>query len=104
MLVNRVYHTWLELIQQLRPKERITCLQNFAWVAAGIVSSRSVHLSRIAEKIPGSAKTVSKTQRMRRFLNDSAIRVREWYEPVARELLQQVVDRGLEDFVGHSHC
>jgi len=96
MLVNRVYHTWLELIQQLRPKERITRLQNFAWVAAGIVSSRSVHLSRIAEKIPGSAKTVSKTQRVRRFLNNSAIRVREWYEPVARELLQQVVDQGLE--------
>jgi hypothetical protein len=55
-----------------------------------------VHLSRIAEKIPGIATTVSKTRRVRRFLNNGAIRVREWYEPIARNLLKQVVDQGLE--------
>ncbi len=96
MLVNRVYDICFERIRQLRPQERITRLRNFAWIVAGIRSSRSVHLSLIAEKIPGEAKSVSKTQRVRRFLNNSAIRVREWYEPVARDLLQAVVDQGLE--------
>ena len=95
MLINRVYHTWFERIRQLRPKERVTRLRNFAWIVAGVLASRSVHLSRIAEKIPGGAKTVSKTSRMRRFLKNGAIQVREWYEPVARDLLQHVVAQGL---------
>jgi hypothetical protein len=95
-LVNRVYHTWLKRIRQLRPGERVTRLRNFAWIVAGIVASRSVHLSRIAEKIPGTAKTLSKIQRVRRFLDNSAVRVREWYAPVARALLQEVVAHGLE--------
>jgi hypothetical protein len=94
-LVNRVYHTWLKRIRQLRPGERVTRLRNFAWIVAGIVASRSVHLSRIAEKIPGTAKTLSKIQRVRRFLDNSAVRVREWYAPVARALLQEVVAHGL---------
>jgi hypothetical protein len=96
MSVNRVYHTWLERIRQLRPNERVTRLRNFAWIVAGILLSRSVHLSRIAEKIPGVATTVSKTRRVSRFLDNSAIRVREWYTPVARDLLAQAVAHGLE--------
>ena len=96
MLANRVYDICLQRIRQLHPQERITRLRNFAWIVAGIRSSRSVHLSHIAEKIPGDAKSVSKTQRVRRFLKNSAIRVRAWYEPIARALLQQVVAHGLE--------
>lgn len=53
MSVNRVYHTWLERIRQLRPQEPITWLRNFAWIIAGILMSRSVHVSYIAEKLPG---------------------------------------------------
>jgi len=70
MWVNCVYHTWFERIRQQRPEERVTRLRNFAWIAAGVLGSRSVHLSRIAEKIPGGATTVSKMRRVRRFLNN----------------------------------
>ncbi len=96
MSVNKVYHTWLRTIRQQRPKERITRLRNFAWIAAGIVQSRSVQLSCIAEKLPGRATTVSKTRRISRFLNNRAIKVRDWYGSVARDILQQVVTQGLE--------
>lgn len=96
MSVNQLYHTWLKRIEQLRPFERITRLRNFAWIAAGILSSRSVHLSAIGEKIPGSATTVSKTQRVKRFLNNVKVRVREWYGPVVQDLLNEVVAQGLE--------
>jgi hypothetical protein len=47
-----------------------------------------VSLSRIAGKIPGSAKLVSTTRRLSRLLDNPAIRVREWYEPIAREWLE----------------
>jgi hypothetical protein len=45
-------------------------------------------LSKIALKIPGDVKVRSTVQRLSRFLQNPAIRVREWYEPIARELIQ----------------
>jgi len=58
------------------------------WLLVGIYLSRSVHLSRIALKIPGTAKVVSIIRRLSRFLDNPAIRVREWFEPIVREVLQ----------------
>jgi len=96
MSVNRLYHTWLARIRQLRPQERVTRLRNFAWIAAGILVSRSIHLSAIGGALPGRATNPSKTRRVQRFMDNGAVRVREWYAPVARNLLQQVVAQGLE--------
>ena len=96
MSVNHFYHTWLKRLGQVRPGERITRLRNFAWTLTGIWASRSVHLRKIAGKIPGRATNPSKTRRIRRFLDNSAVRVREWYGPLARRLLQEIVNQGLE--------
>jgi hypothetical protein len=96
MSTNQLYHTWLQRIRQFRPHERVTRLRNFAWLLTGIYQSHSVHLSKIAGKIPGPAKLVSLTRRLSRFLDNPAIRVREWYEPVVRCLLVWVVQTGGE--------
>jgi hypothetical protein len=88
MPTNSLYHTWFQRIQELRPDQRITQIRNFAWLIIGIYQSRSVSLSRIAGKIPGLAKLVSTTRRLSRLLNNPAVRVREWYEPVARMWLE----------------
>lgn len=53
----------------------------------GIFESHSVYLSRVAGKIPGSAKLPSSTKRLSRFLENPAIRVCEWYQPIARQWL-----------------
>ena len=90
MSTNRLYHTWLQRVRQLRPDERITRLRNFAWLVTGIYQSRSVHLSKIAGKVPGSAKLVSATRRLSRFLDNPRMRVRAWYAPVARRWLDCV--------------
>ena len=61
----------------------------------GIYQSRSVDLSRIAGKIPGKAKLQSTVKRFERFLDNSTIRVREWYQPIAVQwFTQQFVTRG----------
>lgn len=96
MSANQVYHTWLKRIQQMRPQERITRLRTFAWMVAGILGSRSVRLSSVAGKMPGSATSVSKARRLSRFLDNGAIRVREWYEPVARAVITVIVNQGLQ--------
>jgi hypothetical protein len=88
MSTNRLYHTWFNWIEQLRPDERITRLRNLTWLLVGIYESKAVHLSKVASKIPGIANLLSITRRLSRFLDNPAIRVREWYEPVARDVLQ----------------
>ncbi len=87
MSANQLYHMWVNRILQLRPGERITRVRNLAWMIVGIYQSKSVHLSKIANKIPGKALVLSITRRMDRFLENSALRVREWYEPVAKGLV-----------------
>lgn len=82
MSINHLYHNWFEQIKQLRPGERVTRLRNFAWLLVGICSSKSVHLSKVALKIPGAAKSLSITRRLSRFLDNPAIRVRDWYAPL----------------------
>ena len=85
----RVYHTWYSRIRQYRPNECIPSLRNMAWLMTGILVSHSVHLSRIADKIPGRAALTSTVRRLSRFLEGASLRVRSWYEPVARDLLQR---------------
>ena len=48
-----------------------------------------MYLSRIAGKIPGKAKLQSTVKRLDRFLDNPAIRVREWYKPIAVEWLAE---------------
>jgi len=89
MPISKLYHTWNMEIRQLQPTERKTRTQNFTWLIVGIYQSRSVHLNRIAGKIPGRAKLLSYTQRMSRILSNPAIDVHKWYEPVARSWLEK---------------
>jgi hypothetical protein len=88
MPTNKLYHTFMSQICELRPNQRITQIRNFVWLLFGIYQSGSVTLSKIAVKIPGPATLVSATRRMSRFLENPAIRVREWYQPIARRWLQ----------------
>jgi hypothetical protein len=87
MPTNHLYDTWIRWIRELRPGQRITQVRTFVWLMIGIFQSRSVCLSRIAGKIPGPAKLLSNTRRLSRLLDNPAIRVREWYEPIARDWL-----------------
>ena len=70
--------------------ERKTRLGNMTWLLVGLYQSRSVHLSKVAEKIPGRATLLSLTGRIMRFLDNPAIRVRDWYELVATTIIQRL--------------
>lgn len=91
MPINQMYRTWIQRICELRPDQRITQVRNFVWLVVGIFHSRSVQLSRIAGKVLGPAKNLSTVRRLSRFLDNPAIRVREWYEPSARQWLEAQV-------------
>jgi hypothetical protein len=89
MPINRLYGSLRDLLVQLRPNERETRLRNFSWLLAGLFLSRSVHLSKIANKVPTTKATLpSAVRRLSRLVDNASIRVREWYEPLARRLLE----------------
>ena len=93
MPINETYRTWKARICELRPKQRITQVQNFVWLLVGIYHSHSVNLSRIAGKVIGTAKNVSTVRRLSRFLANQAIDVRSWYKPIAKAWLQSQLER-----------
>lgn len=90
MTVNQLYHTIFAWVCQLWPDERLTRQRNGAWFMVGLLEGRSVQLQRIASKIPGSAKLPSRVRRLGRFLDNAQVRVRLFYEPVARRLLEDM--------------
>jgi hypothetical protein len=88
MSSNQTYHTWEQRILQLRPTERITRVRNLAQLIAGIFEAKSVHLSKVATQVVSAATLLSVTRRLSRFLDNPVVRVRPWYEPIARDLVQ----------------
>lgn len=94
MAITELYHTCFRKIRQLRPNERVTRVRNMAWLLTGLFMGQCVHLSYIARKIPGKSQKLSKVKMLSRLLDNQHIRVRSWYEPVARELLTTVVNHG----------
>jgi hypothetical protein len=88
MPINQMYRTWIRRICELRPHQRITQVRNFVWLVVGIFHSRSVQLSQVAGKVVGPAKNLSTVRRLSRFLDNPAVQVREWYEPIARQWLE----------------
>jgi hypothetical protein len=85
MNIVQTYHTI---------KERITRIRTMAWLQSGILHSRSVHLTRAASKMPGSAKKLSVADRFRCFLNNHLVSVRDWYRPTAEALLREAAQSG----------
>lgn len=96
MAINTIYNTWLSKLNQLREKEHKARLKAFAFLLSGLYMSTSVHLSKIARKIPGKATNNSKARRLMRVLDNGHIRVRVWYKPIIQGVLQEVANRGLE--------
>jgi hypothetical protein len=88
MLSNsELYSTWYQWLTQLAPDDCQSRLKNMLYLVVGLFKAQSVHLSLIARKLPIRAKKPSLDKRLRRFLSNPAVRVREWYRPVAAKLI-----------------
>jgi hypothetical protein len=96
MPINQLHGTLQRLLLQLRPSERVTRVRNWSRLLVGLCLSRSVHLSKIANKIPTTTEATlpSATRRLSRLLDNAAVRVRAWYEPIARCLLERAAQGG----------
>lgn len=84
----RVYSSVYLALVQLLPKEIDSRLTNMALLMVGIFGSRSVQTGRLAANVPLHIKKQSIVRRLERFLDNGAVRVRSWYEPIAQGLIQ----------------
>ena len=82
------YHKTLQQLRQWLPQERITRLRNMALLLLGLQLGGTVHLPLIVRKWPLPGKIPSLTNRLRRFLDNRHVSVRDWYHPLAQQLVQ----------------
>jgi hypothetical protein len=95
MLSNsELYRIWRERLAQLAPDDCQSRLVNMLLLVVGLYKAESVHLSKVARKLPLRAKKLSLDKRLRRFLNNPEVRVRDWYRPVAVALLKAASSAG----------
>lgn len=96
MTAIQLYHKWFEKLSHIRVGEHQARLRTFAWMLVGMMLSQSVHLSHMARKIPSDSQQTSLVKKLSRLLQNGAVRVREWYSPMATKLLHDVVAGGQE--------
>lgn len=76
------------------PDDCDTRLTNLIYLMMGILKGASVQLPLIARSIPLRSQKWSIVKRFERFLQNRAVRVREWYAPLARLVLQSAASAG----------
>lgn len=89
----RLYHKLLAQICQWFPEERITRKRNLVLMMVGLYQGASIHLAHIARELPLAGKDPSLVNRLRRFLNNPRVMVRELYRPVAAQVLSAFVEQ-----------
>lgn len=87
----RSLHTYL--LQRI-PDDCDTRLTNLIFLMMGLFQARNVQLNLVARKTPIRAQKLSIVKRLTRFLDNPAVRVREWYHPFAEPLLQSAAQSG----------
>lgn len=94
MSIVQTYQIMLKQVNEILGGERITRIRTLTWMLSGMLLNGSVHLTKIARKVPGQAKKLSKADRFRNFLNNRFFQVRKWYRPIAVALLEAAAQSG----------
>jgi len=92
--IPHLYRSLHEYLLQRIPDECDTRLTNLIFLMMGIFQSGSVPLNLVARKTPIRAQKLSIVKRLARFLDNPAVRVREWYHPFVEVLLRSAANSG----------
>ncbi len=75
--IPRLYSILLARVLPLVSSLCDSPMTNLILLMMGLCKGRSVHLTRIASKVPSGARKLSTAERLRRFLSNEAIQVDE---------------------------
>lgn len=92
--IPALYSSLHQYVVQTLPDSCESRLMNLLFLMLGMFHAHSVHLNLIACHVPLRAKKLSIVKRFERFVDNSAVRAREWYQPFAARLLQSAGSAG----------
>ncbi len=82
-----VYSTMLRAVREANPREDLRRLKVFAWLLTGLLLEKSISLPLLATVIVSRAKAASRVRRLRRFLANGHVKVRDYYDGLIRAAL-----------------
>jgi hypothetical protein len=85
--IPQLYSSLYSRLVQMMPDDCDSRLTNLVYLMMALVGGRNVQIGRIAAHVPVRAKKQSLVRRLERFLDNGAVRVRQWYERIAKDLL-----------------
>jgi DDE family transposase len=85
---EQLYNRIVGRMESIIPYQDIRHLKNLLWIVVGIVQQESVHLSKIAQSIPGQTTAQSRVTKIRRWLMNEEIDVWQYYEPMLEQVLK----------------
>lgn len=97
--IPKLYSILHERVLPFIPDQCDSRLTNLLLLMLGLYKGRSVHLSRIASRIPSRARKVCTTERLRRFLSNAAVQVEVWYASTAQMLIERAAASGWVHFI-----
>jgi hypothetical protein len=85
-LYDRVSETLTQLLRE--HVSNIKQVTNLIWLVVGIMNSKSIALSQLANSIPGETEAESRVTRIREWLKNTKVEVWTLYQAVLREVLR----------------
>lgn len=86
-------------IHALHPTLHLKRLAVWVWVMVGLIHSQAVHLSEIANHIPGDTNAAGRIMRVRRWLASRSIVSQTLYTPIITEVLEAWAGREVKILV-----
>lgn len=83
----QLYHKVLHQLCQWLPSSRITRARNLALLIVGLCLGSGIHLATVVSEWPLPGKEPSLVNRLRRFLDNQGVTVRQWYQPLLLDIL-----------------
>ena len=85
---HELYNQLFAKLRPLHPTLHLKRLAVWVWVVVGLIQSRSIHLSEIANYIPDDTAAVSRIARIRRWLVSGWVVSRTLYQPIICEVIE----------------
>ena len=87
---QHLYHTVLTQISDHCATERVTRQRNLALIVTALYLAASCQLTRLADRLHVAGTRDSRVQRVRRFLMNERVMIRECYQATARAILSRL--------------
>src|SRR5437667_4722913 len=91
---DKVFANLRQQLHRDLPLEPLTRIINLAAVALGVLRSKSLQVGQSVTALPLDGIRDSLKKRVQRFLKNDGVTIAEYYEPVARRILQRLAAGG----------